>query len=121
MKTNLIGIIPVLPSSNIERDVQWYVEQAGFNKSFIADGYAGVSRENIHIHLQWHAGTTEDPLLGGSIVKIFVNGVEALFNEFVERGTVAVDALQKNTPWGTNEFGFYDQNNNAVLFVEIIA
>jgi len=120
MKTNFIGIIPVLPSANIERDLKWYKEKAGFSQTFVADGYAGLARENIHIHLQWHADTPEDPLLGGSVVKVFVDGVEALFNELANSGTVSQDALKRNTPWGTNEFGFYDENKNAVFFVEIV-
>jgi hypothetical protein len=121
MKTKFIGIIPVLPSTNIERDLEWYQEKAGFSQTFAADGYAGLARENIHIHLQWHANSSEDPLLGGSVVKIFVDGVESLFNEMVERGTLAEDALKLNTPWGTHEFGFYDENKNAVFFVEVIS
>jgi len=121
MKTKFIGIIPVLPSTNIERDLEWYQEKAGFLRTFAADGYAGLARENIHIHLQWHANTSEDPLLGGSVVKIFVDGVESLFNEMVKRGTLAEDALKRNTPWGTHEFGFYDENKNAIFFVEVIS
>ena len=120
MKTNFIGIIPVLPSTNIERDIKWYEEKTGFSKTFAADGYAGIARENIHIHLQWHANTPEDPLLGGSVVKIFVDEVASLFNELVEKGTVKADALKRDTPWGTHEFGFYDENKNAVFFVEVV-
>lgn len=119
MKTKFIGIIPVLPTANIERDLKWYEEKAGFSQTFVADGYAGIAREDIHIHLQYHASSNGDPLLGGSVVKVFVDGVESLFNEMVERGSVAQDALKRNTPWGTNEFGFYDENKNAVFFVEI--
>ena len=121
MKTKFIGIIPVLPTTNIERDLKWYKEKAGFEQTFAADGYAGLARENIHIHLQWHADTPEDPLLGGSVVKVFMEGVESLFNELVERGTVAEDALNRNTAWGTHEFGFYDESKNAVFFVEVIS
>ncbi|MEM7087787.1 MAG: glyoxalase/bleomycin resistance/extradiol dioxygenase family protein [Bacteroidota bacterium] len=121
MKTKFIGIIPVLPSANIDRDLKWYEEKAGFSRTFVADGYAGLARENIHIHLQWHADTPEDPLLGGSVVKIFVEGVASLFNELVERETVAANALKRDTPWGTHEFGFYDANKNAVFFVEVIS
>ena len=120
MKTNFIGIIPVLPSTNIDRDLKWYKEKAGFEQTFAAEGYAGIARENVYIHLQWHANTAEDPLLGGSVVKVFVDGVESLFNELVERGSVAQDAINRNTPWGTHEFGFYDENKNAVFFVEVV-
>ena len=72
--------------------------------------------ENITIHLQWHAGTESEPLVGGSVVRIIVRDVKILFEEFVGRGTVA--KTKKNTAWGTKEFGFYDLNNNAIFLVE---
>ncbi len=120
-KTKFIGVIPVIPSGDIDRDLKWYEEKAGFTTTFEADGYAGLARENIHIHLQWHADTPDDPLLGGSVIKVFVEHIEPLFEELVERGTVTMDKFQRETDWGTNEFGFYDLNKNAVFFVEVIA
>ncbi len=51
MKTKLIAITPAIPSADIDRDLRWYEEQVGFTQTFIADGYAGMARENIHIHL----------------------------------------------------------------------
>ena len=54
----------------------------------------------------------------GSVIRIDVENVEALFNEFVKRGTVDKNKFVSNTPWGTNEFGFFDLNKNAIFFVE---
>lgn len=119
-KTKFIGVIPVIPSGDIERDLKWYEEKTGFGTTFVADGYAGLSRENIHLHLQWHANTEDDPLLGGSVIKVFVENIRPFFTELVERGTVSNDSL-KQTAWKTNEFGFYDLNKNAVFFVEVTA
>ena len=118
-KTELLNIIPVLPSADIPRDIAWYEKQAGFTCNFNHDDmYASISREHLEIHLQWHADTEDDPLLGGSVIKIFVKNVQPIFEEFVRRGTVPTDKLRRNTPWGTHEFGFYDPNNNAVFLVE---
>lgn len=111
-------IIPVLPSADIFRDIAWYGKYAGFECAFSDKMYAGLKRDNLQIHLQWHADTPDDPLLGGSVIKIFVENVGLYFREFVERGTVKDDKLRLNTPWGTHEFGFYDLNNNAIFFVE---
>lgn len=112
------AMIPVLPTADMARDVKWYEEKTGFAPVFGDAMYAGLRRDNMSIHLQWHANTEEDPLLGGSVIKIFMEDVQTLFNEFVERGTVTQDKLKLNTPWGTHEFGFYDPNNNAIFFVE---
>lgn len=68
--------------------------------------YAVLRREKLFIHLQWHEDTEEDPLLGGSVIKIFVQNIHVAFSEMVGRETVAQDKLRLNTPWGTNEFGF---------------
>lgn len=121
MKTKFIGIIPVLPSEDIERDLNWYEEKAGFTTTFKAEGYAGLARENIHLHLQSHANTEQDPLIGGSVVKVFVEHIDPLFEDLVSRGAISEAALKRNTPWKTNEFGFYDPNKNAVFFVEVTA
>ncbi len=70
------------------------------------------------IHLQWHADTPDDPLLGGSVIRLVVKNIKPLFEEFVQRGTIAVDALRTHTPWKTNEFGFFDLNGNAIFIME---
>ena len=82
--------------------------------------YAILHRENQSIHLQWHADTQDDPLNGGSVIRVFVRNIKPIFNEFVERGTVDRDKLTFNTPWKTNEFGFFDLNINAIFIVEDI-
>ncbi|MDW7692246.1 hypothetical protein R9C00_14105 [Flammeovirgaceae bacterium SG7u.111] len=60
----------------------------------------------LFLHLQWHADVEDDPLLGGSVIRIFVKGIQSIFDEFVKAGTIKDDALRLQTPWGTNEFGF---------------
>lgn len=120
MKTKFLEISPVLPSQNIDRDVNWYQEKVGFKLLHKDHMYAVLRRENICIHLQWHADTEDDPLLGGSVIKIFVKNIAPIFEELLARKTITKDKLRLNTPWKTNEFGFYDLNNNAVFFVEDI-
>ncbi len=118
--TQFLTIIPVLPSADISRDIAWYQEKTGFECVVFDNMYVLLRRENLCIHLQWHADTEEDPLLGGSVIRIFVKNIKQLFDEFVERGTVSRDKLILNTPWRTNEFGFFDLNNNAIFIVEDI-
>lgn len=117
-ETKFIGVIPVLPSADIIRDIAWYKEKAGFEETFSDNMYAGLRREDIYLHLQWHADTADDPLLGGSVIRIFVKNIRPLFDEFVSRGTVSRNKFVAGTPWGTDEFGFFDLNNNAIFIVE---
>ena len=91
-----LNITPVLPSSDIERDLKWYLEKTGFELHFQNDGYAGMKN-------------------GGAVIRIFVKNIKVLFEEFVERGTVSSDKLILNTAWGTHEFGCFDLNKNAIF------
>ena len=118
MKTEFLGIIPVLPSTDIARDIAWYKEKAGFDTKFSDNMYAVLNRDTIYIHLQWHADNENDPLLGGSVIRIDVKNLQYLFDEFVQRGTVTHNDLKKNTLWNTNEFGFFDLNKNAIFIME---
>ena len=118
MEAKFHGIIPVLPSSNIERDVAWYYAKVGLEPVFHDNMYAVLKRDNLYIHLQWHADNENDPLLGGSVIRIDVENIKLLFAEFIKRGTVVENKFISNTPWGTNEFGFFDLNKNAIFFME---
>lgn len=118
MNTSFLQIIPVLPSADIERDIAWYKEKIGFETYFYDNMYAVLYRENLVIHLQWHADTENDPLLGGSVIRIVVKNIQALFEELIQRGTVTHNDFRPNTPWQTNEFGFFDLNRNLVFIME---
>ena len=120
MNTEVLTIVPVLPSANIARDIVWYQEKTGFKEYFSDKLYAVLYRENLAIHLQWHADTEDDPLPGGSVISIYVKNINPLFDELLLRGTVTKDAFKLNTPWKTKEFGFFDLNNNAIFIMEDI-
>ena len=117
---NLLEISPVLPSQDINRDVKWYERYVGFKLLQKDDMYAVLKREDFCIHLQWHADTEDDPLLGGSVIKLFVKDIEPIFEEFVERKTIVPEKLRRHTDWKTHEFGFYDLNKNAIFVVQDI-
>lgn len=80
--------------------------------------YAALARDNLTIHLQWHADNDTDPLLGGSVIRIRVKNIKMVFDEFVHRGTITPDKFKANTPWKTNEFGFLDLNKNLIFVME---
>src|SRR6185436_4914969 len=121
MTTKFLRIIPVLESADIDRDVAWYKEKAGFEVSFLHEKmYAGLYRDEFQVHLQWHAGTKDDPMNGGAVVRIDVNNIGPIFEEFKQRGTVKDNDFKANTPWGTNEFAFTDPNSNVIFISEDI-
>lgn len=116
--SNFQNIIPVLPSADISRDIKWYREKTGFEPVYSDSMYAVLLRDRHCIHLQWHADTEDDPLPGGSVIRILVKNIKPVFDEFVSRGAVSPDKFRANTPWKTNEFGFYDLNRNAIFIME---
>ncbi len=111
-------IEPVLPSQDIRRDVEWHQKYTGFTPIHGDTMYAVLQREHLYIHLQWHADTEDDPLLGGSVIKLFVEDIQPIFEEFVERGTIKPEEFRMNTPWKTHEFSFFDLNKNAIFIVQ---
>jgi hypothetical protein len=115
--TKFLATIPVLSSADLARDIAWYEEKTGFRKVGDQQDYAVMQRENLEFHLQFHHGTEDDPVLAG-VMRIWVKGILPLFEEFVQRGTVTPEKLSMRTDWGTNEFGFYDLNNNAIFIME---
>ena len=121
METTITKIIPVLESADIDRDVAWYKEKTGFEVSFLHEKmYAGLYRDGLEIHLQWHAGTKDDPMNGGAVIRINVKNIKPIFEEFKQRGAVKEVDFRANTPWGTNEFAIHDLNSNAIFISEDI-
>ena len=118
MNTEFLGVIPVLPSADIARDTVWYKEKVGFETRHADNMYAVLIRDQMCIHLQWHADTESDPLLGGSVIRIEMKNIKLFFDELVQRGGIKPDAWRPNTPWDTNEFGFFDLNKNAIFVFE---
>ena len=114
----VIEVIPVLPSANIKRDVKWYGNQLGCTFMGGDHMYSVLRLNKITLHLQWHADTDDDPLVGGSVIRISVEDIDSVFENLVGRGVVHKDKLRLNTDWGTHEFGLYDLNNNAIFFVQ---
>lgn len=78
----------------------------------------GFETLELWLHLQWHADTTDDPLLGGSVIRVYVRNIQPIFEEFLIRGTVTKEKFRTQTPWNTNEFGLHDLNNNAIFIME---
>lgn len=118
MTTEFITTVQVLPGVDIERDIKWYREQLGMEVHFADKMYAVLFRVNLWLHLQWHADTPDDPLPGGSVVRIYVKNIQPIFEELIQRGTVTEEKFRRKTPWHTNESGFYHLNKNAIFIMK---
>ena len=121
MKGYLQEIHPVLPVKDVKEAFKYYVEKLGFEIAFADDNtnpyYAGINRDAIEIHLQWHNSkewdTVERPLL-----RFVTQNIEGLFDEYKTKGVFHENTSLKETTWGTREFAFYDLYKNGLTFYQ---
>jgi uncharacterized glyoxalase superfamily protein PhnB len=122
-ETRFLHISPVLASANVQRDVDWYEEKLGFKNVYDSSkyqegplDYAVLRRQNLIIHLQFQF---QDDMTSTD-VKIEVQNIDPLFDEYVTAGIVKPDAMIRKTPWNTFEFGLFDASGNRITFIEDI-
>ncbi|WP_299112984.1 glyoxalase superfamily protein [uncultured Winogradskyella sp.] len=113
-------IHPVLPVKDTTKAVAYYVKKLGFELAFTdttsAQGYAGVQRDGIEIHLQWHDESEWIAGLDRPMLRIYVDNIDALFEEYKPQNVFHNNTALKATPWGTKEFAFYDLYSNGLIF-----
>lgn len=52
------------------------------------------------------------------LIRIQEKNIKPIFEELVKRGAVDENKFRTRTAWQTNEFGFHDLNNNAIIIME---
>ncbi len=55
-----------------------------------------------------------------SLIRIRVQNIDLLYQEYKKIGVVATTAGLEPKPWGTKEFGLYDPSGAALVFYEIL-
>jgi len=115
--------IPVLPAVNVTESLHWWTEVCGFQETFrdrTPPTYAGIHRGEAHIHL----ASVDDKALARTLgeqtmVRLAVQGIEALYAEYQKRGgKVHPNGPLQTKPWGTKEFATIDPNGVCVTFQE---
>ena len=119
-KAYLKQVHPVLPVFNVSEAISYYVERLGFKLAFKDAGddpkYGGVIRDGIELHLQWHSENEWKEGLDALSLRIYVNEVDLLFEEYKNKDVFHERTALKNTPWGAREFAFYDLSKNGLTF-----
>ena len=100
--------------------IRFYVERLGFTLAFqdVPGGpkYAGVRRDGVELHLQWHDAAEWEYPNDRPTYRFVVDDVDRLFAEFRERGILADITEVRDTPWGTREFHVRDPDRNGLQF-----
>lgn len=98
----------------------FYVNKLGFDIAFADDDkdpkYAGVRRDGIEIHLQWHDEAEWEVEVDRPMLRIVTKNIELLFEEYKYKEVFHVNTQLRQTAWGTKEFAFYDIYKNGLTF-----
>lgn len=114
----LESVQPVLMVRDITASVRFY-ELLGFQLAFRDDPsepkYAGLRRDGVELHLQWHEAA--DFSSGDRpTYRFVVHDVDGLSAEFSASCPAAVRTQVADTPWGTREFHLHDPDRNGLQF-----
>ncbi|MCB1042271.1 MAG: VOC family protein [Acidobacteria bacterium] len=109
---------PVLASQDVRRDVSWYCDKLGFRMLFNSGdtplNYAGIANAGLELHLQFQFPKD----MTSTDLRIQVRQITDMFETCLQNGLVKPEALRRNTPWGTHEFGFFDPSGNRIHFYQ---
>lgn len=123
-KAILNQIHPVLPVRDVSKSIDYYVQKLAFKLAFKDDGdepkYAGLVRDNIEFHLQWHDAKEWSDGMTSSLLRIYVEDIDELFEEYRSNSVLHTNTDLRNTTWGTCEFGIYDLDMNGLIFYKNI-
>ena len=124
---------PSLPSANVERSKDFYVDVLGFEVVASDDGFVLVRRDGATISV-WGAtdeswreridaekpvcSGAESFIAGTASCSIEVAGVDELYEHCQARDVVHPNGHIGDTAWNTREFVILDPDGNAVSFWE---
>ena len=112
---------PQLLVSDIDRSIDFYTKQLGFDVDFrYEDFYAGIIKDGYSIHLKSGHLSTEERTkkkMNEDIDIVFsVDNIEGLYNELSEKQVEIIQTL-RNMPYG-KEFYIADIDGYIISFIE---
>ena len=121
MTAKFTAVNPVLPVRNVSQALAYYVDKLGFAYLF-QDAvenpmYAGIRRDDVELHLQWHDEASFD-VVEKLNLRFVIADVAALFLEYEGQGVFHERTAVRDTDWGTREFAFYDPDGNGLTFYQ---
>ncbi|MEM6990964.1 MAG: VOC family protein [Myxococcota bacterium] len=115
-----IAVQPVLSVRDVRKSARWFCERLGFSPRFADNDedprYAGVVRDGVEVHLQWHGPDEWAAGLDAAAYRFVVDDPDALHAEYAAAGVLPAGKVVEDTAWGTREFGLYDPDGNALFF-----
>lgn len=123
---NVMIIVPVIKSADLERSLRFYTEVLDFERKWprekereTANGVAHLVRDGAELQISRHAGDG----VFGSLNRVFVDDVDERYSTFRARG---LDTSQRpespihtapvDQTWGLREFAVTDPDGNGLCF-----
>ena len=135
--TTFGATIPALPSSDVERSVNFYRDRLGFELAYSErNDLAILRRDSATIHLwgatdeSWRArddwrrpvvSGAESFLAGTASCRIEVKGVDELYALCSEQSIVHPRGALADQWWGSREFAVLDPDGNLVTFFQPVS
>ena len=91
-----------------------------FTDTIDATRYTGMIRDGIEIHLQWHDEKEWILGLDRPMLRICVDHIEEIYEEYSLYNVFHEKTSLKETSWRTQEFAFYDLYRNGLIFYKDI-
>ena len=119
MTTKLEAVHPVLMVRSVTSSIAFY-ERLGFVLAFrdrpIDPMYAGMRRDAVELHFQWHDASEWDYPNDRPSYRFVVQDVDGLAEEFRATGARLDWTEVRDTEWGTREFHVRDPDSNGLQF-----
>ena len=112
-----VGTATVFTVRDIAASIAYYRDALGFDVGFEYDEpifYAGLCRDEAALHLR-AAGQQPHWVAGHGALCVFVDDVDALYAEFVARGTRII-APPQDYAYGMRDFDLADFDGNRLTF-----
>jgi catechol 2,3-dioxygenase-like lactoylglutathione lyase family enzyme len=104
---------------DVPDSIRFYA-QLGFRLAFrdsdTQTRYAGVRRDDVELHLQWHDSSEWDHPIDRPAYRFLVQDLDALHAEFSALPQPLESRPVSDTAWGTREFHVRDPDGNGLQF-----
>jgi catechol 2,3-dioxygenase-like lactoylglutathione lyase family enzyme len=115
----LAAVHPVLMVRDVAASIRFYA-LLGFDLVFSDSPtdpkYAGIRRDAVELHLQWHDAQEWSYPNDRPTYRFVVPNVDELSDEFTNKAVQLDRTDVRDTPWGTREFHVRDPDNNGLQF-----
>ena len=123
MKRINMKIVPLFKCRNMRQALDFYTGVLDFRTKYQEAGPNDVVVDLVNDTAELQLTTVESDKLFGSVVNVWVDDVDALFEKYISRGLDVsghedspVHQSPLNQTWGTREFYVTDSDGNTLRF-----